>query len=177
MESSNERSPIRITNGPGQSERSERRKSIVENLKETGKERLANEKQGAAKQADKLVDVVERATEELDRGAFVSIAGYAHQLASKMKKFADILRTASIEDLVDEACRAARRNPAIFFLGSIAAGVALSRFFKASQQHDQEHPVSQASSWRETAQAEDDDRHLNPARGDTYAARSSQRGF
>ena len=142
MEKLNEPAPTRKTDGPGESERSEGRKSIVENLKETGKERLANEKQAAAEQAEKLANVVERATEELGRGDFVSIAGYANQLAAKMKRFAGKLHDISIEDLVDETRRAARRNPELFLLGSIAVGVALSRFFKASEQHGLEHPAS-----------------------------------
>ena len=162
MEKPNEPAPTRETNGAGQSERSEPLKSIVENLKETGKERLANEKQAVAEQAEKLVDVVQRAIDELGRVDFLSIAGYANQLASTMKRFADKLHNSSIEDLLDETRRAARRNPELFLLGSIAAGVALSRFFKASQQRE--------SLGRETAQAEDDDRHMEPARDYTYAA-------
>ena len=128
-------------------------KSIVESLKETGKERLANEKQAAAEQAEELANVVERATEELGRRDFVSIAGYANQLAATMKGLADKLHDSSIEDLVDETRRAAQRNPELFLLGSIAIGVALSRFFKASQQHS----ASRESSWRETAHDEGDD--------------------
>ena len=172
MEKPNEPAPMRETNGAGQSERNEPLKSIVENLKETGKERLANEKQAVAEQADKLADVVERATEELGRVDFMSIAGYADQLAAKLKKFAEKMHTSSVEDLVDETRRAARRNPELFVLGSIAAGVALSRFFKASQQHS----ASRESSWRETAHDDNDDRHMEPAR-DTYATGDYQRGF
>jgi hypothetical protein len=133
-------------------------KSIVESLKETGKERLANEKQAAAEQAEELANVVERATEELGRRDFVSIAGYANQLAATMKGLADKLHDSSIEDLVDETRRAAQRNPELFLLGSIAIGVALSRFFKASEQHD------------EATRTVDDDRHMEPALDDTYAA-------
>ena len=177
MEKLNESAPARKTNGPGQSESSERRSGIVENLKETGKERLANEKQAVAEHAHKLADVVERATEELGRGDFLSIAGYANQLASKLKKFADKLRTSSVEELVDETRRAARRNPELFLLGSIAAGVALSRFFKASQQHGREHPVSWQSSSSQTARLKDDDRHMAAAPGETFATAGSHKEF
>ena len=163
------------TNGASQNEPSEQRKGIVENLKETGKERLANEKQAAAEQAEKLADVVEKATEELARVDFASIGGYANQLASMLKKFADKLHTSSVEDLLDETRRAARRNPELFFLGSIAAGVALSRFFKASQRYEQQ--ASRESSWRGTARADDDDRRMMPTRADTYAAGDSRKGF
>ncbi len=86
-----------------------------------------------------------------------------------MKGLADKLHDSSIEDLVEETRRAARRNPELFLLGSIAIGVALSRFFKASEQPSRE------SSWRDTARAVDDDRHMEPAR-DTYTATDYQRG-
>ena len=158
MEKRNESSPSGKTGESG-----EREWSIVKNLKETGKERLANEKRAAAEQAEELANVVERATAELGRRDFKSIAGYANQLAAKMKWFADMLQNSSIEDLVDETRRAARRNPELFLLGSIAAGVALSRFFKASEQHNQ------------AARTVDDDRHMEPAR-DTFAANQYHRG-
>lgn len=109
---------------------------FVGNIAEKGKERIETEKQAAAEQADKLAGVVERATEDLDRGDFPSIAGYASQLAARMKYFANGLRDRSIEELIDDARAAARRSPELFLLGSIAAGVGLARFFKASQRQD-----------------------------------------
>ena len=177
MEKLNESAPARKTNEPGQSEGSGRRSSFVEKLKETGKERLANEKQAVAEQAHKLADVVEGAIKELGWGNFLSIAGYASQLAPKLKKFADKLRTSSAEELIDETRRAARRNPELFLLGSIAAGVALSRFFKASQQHGGEHPASWQSSSSPTARGEGDDRHMAPASGETFAPAGSHKEF
>lgn len=107
--------------------------SIVEDIKTSGKERIEAHKQAAAEQASKLAGVVEHATQELDRGDFSFIAGYANRLAQRMRSFANKLRDRRIEELVDDVRGAARRNPEFFFLGSIAVGVGLARFFKASE--------------------------------------------
>jgi hypothetical protein len=119
---------------------------IVEEIKEMGKEQIDTKKQATADQAAKLAGVVERATEELDRGDFPAIASYANQLSAKIKSFANGLRDRNIEELVDDVRQAARRNPKIFFIGSIATGIALSRFFKASQRRDAQNVSGE--SWR-----------------------------
>lgn len=107
--------------------------SIVAEIKTSGKERIEAQKQAAAEHAGKLAEVVENATEKLDRGEFWFIAGYAHRLAERMRSFANNLRDRKVEELVDDVRGAARRNPELFFLGSIAVGVGLARFFKASE--------------------------------------------
>lgn len=124
--------------------------SMVENLAEKGKERIETQKRAAAEQADKLAKVVERATDELDRGDFPFIAGYANRLAERMKTFADGMRSRNFEQLIDDARRGARRNPELFFLGSIVAGIGLARFFKASQ-HQEWQPAAQSAESHDAA--------------------------
>jgi hypothetical protein len=49
-----------------------------------------------------------------------------------MKSFAENLKSRSTDDLLRDTQDLARKNPVLFALGSVAVGVALSRFFKAS---------------------------------------------
>jgi len=129
---------------------------FVESLKEQGKEQLDAEKRSIADQATRLANVVQRVTEELNRSDLRGVASYAAQLASKMKTFADSLRSRSIEDVVDDTRRLARRRPEMFFLGAIGDGVLLSRFFKASERKQMRSRANEntyRSAWGDVAPA------------------------
>lgn len=95
---------------------------------ETGKAR-------AAEEIDRLSDAAEAAAEAYERDGGDGMAAYAHSLSDSMSQFADRLRERSVEDLAQDARRIARDNPTAFLLGSVAVGVGLSRFFKASRHH------------------------------------------
>ncbi|ASJ76338.1 hypothetical protein [Granulosicoccus antarcticus] len=59
-------------------------------------------------------------------------ASYASELSDQLSSFSNKLSTSSIDDLVGGARSLARDNPAAFMLGSMAIGLAASRFFKAT---------------------------------------------
>lgn len=59
-------------------------------------------------------------------------ASYAAELSDQLSSFSNKLSTSSIDDLVGGARTLARDNPAAFMLGSMAIGLAASRFFKAT---------------------------------------------
>jgi hypothetical protein len=105
---------------------------LAEDVKRRGEQQLDSRKQAAADQAKNLAGVVERAAEELREQNQQSLAEYAGQLAGSMKSFADSLKSRSTDDLIRDTQQLARKNPTLFVLGSVAVGVALSRFFKAS---------------------------------------------
>jgi hypothetical protein len=105
---------------------------LAQDVKRRGEQRFDSQKQAAADQAKSLAGVVERAAEDLREQDQQSLAQYAGQLADSMKSFADSLKSRSTDDLIRDTQDLARRNPTLFVLGSVAVGVALSRFFKAS---------------------------------------------
>lgn len=105
--------------------------------RQRGKEQLEAGKSSAADQVQKLAGVVERAAGELQQQDD-SLAGYAGDLAGGMSRFAEGLRSRSIDELAGEVQSLARRNPTVFLLGSVALGIALSRFLKASAQRESE---------------------------------------
>ena len=179
------------TNGESATHAGERVSGIVgnitENIAETGKQRIEAEKQAAAEQANRLAGVVERTSEELNRGNFASLAGYTEQLASSLKNLAEGLRYRSLEQLIDDTRRAARRNPELFFLGSIAAGVVVARFLKASQTRGS-RPSSiddaaaasgnrSAAQWSGTPQAQMEDVHIRPTSGTATSATEPTSSF
>jgi hypothetical protein len=54
-----------------------------------------------------------------------------------MKTFADNLRSKNLDELLTETQQLARKNPGLFFIGSVAIGLAAARFLKASREPNQ----------------------------------------
>jgi hypothetical protein len=108
----------------------------AEDIKARGKDKLETGKKTAAQGIEQLAGVLEQATESLERSEQKSLAGYAQELAGSVRSFANNLRDRSVDDLIGETQTLARRNPTLFFLGSVAVGIALSRFLKASGERE-----------------------------------------
>jgi hypothetical protein len=91
-------------------------------------------KEGAAGQVDEVARAVDRAADELHDNP--TLSRYAADLAGSMHAVADRMRERSVDDLAEEVRQLARRNPALFVLGSVGAGFALARFMKASPRRE-----------------------------------------
>jgi alanyl-tRNA synthetase len=109
-------------------------RDIAQDAKRQGREKLESGKETAANQTEKLADVLERAAEELKDGELQSLSDYAAQLAGGMRTFVDNVRGKSLDELLSDTRQLARKNPAMFFVGSVALGLAFSRFLKASKE-------------------------------------------
>lgn len=97
---------------------------------EAGQHRLAEE-------ADALSDAIDAAASNLDDQDREGLARYARELSSQLATAAGQIEGRSVDELANDAKRLARNNPAMFMFGSIAVGFGLSRFFKASEEHEQ----------------------------------------
>ncbi|NYS62227.1 hypothetical protein [Vreelandella salicampi] len=98
---------------------------------EAGQQQFANE-------ADNLSEAIDAAASKLDDKDREGLARYARELSSNLATAAQQLEDRSVDELASDAKRLARDNPALYMLGSIAVGFGLSRFFKASTEHDHE---------------------------------------
>ena len=105
---------------------------MTEDAKRRGREQFEARKHTAADQAEKAANAVERFADDLADQELQSFADYAGQLAGGMRNFAETVRGRSIDELIGDTQRLARNNPALFMMGSVAVGIALSRFAKAS---------------------------------------------
>jgi hypothetical protein len=101
----------------------------AESLKETGRDNLEQGKQTAAEKTDAVADALQETADHL-REQHGSLAEYAHGLSEAVARLADHLRHRSLDELSSDAQALARRNPAVFLVGSVAVGLALSRFMK-----------------------------------------------
>lgn len=99
-------------------------KKVAETRFEQGREATTEQLDSAS---EDLNDVA-KTLEENDS----PFASYAAELSDQLSSFSGKLSTSSIDDLVGGARSLARDNPAAFMLGSMAIGLAASRFFKAT---------------------------------------------
>jgi hypothetical protein len=116
---------------------------VMDKAKQAGEQRLGAGKQTAAAQAHKVAGVFDQASSQFRQDDLPKFAEYASEIGNSIKNFADNLQNRSINDLVEDTRGFARRNPAMFLLGSIALGVAVSRFLKASATHPQQRYESE----------------------------------
>lgn len=127
-----------MTNQPGSAAKQKR--GLGQRLKEDGRQTLEQRKRSAADHISDVAQALERAASQLGE----PLASYANRAAVGVGKFSTRLREGSIDDLLEDTRRLARRNPALFLAGGVAIGFALSRFIKASGQRidlDDDHPT------------------------------------
>lgn len=132
-------------------------RDLAQDAKRQGREKLDSGKQRAANQTEKLAGIVERAAQELKGGELQPLSDYAAEFATGMKTFAENLRSKTLDELVKDTQQLARKNPALFFIGSIGVGLAISRFVKASSERshgsypEPEYPLTNQSAVQPTA--------------------------
>lgn len=92
---------------------------------------------GAGRAADGVGDFAEAlgsAANRLSELHHEGLADYANRLSSQLSDVSSRLRDKNVDELAGDVRRLAERNPALFLLGSVAIGIGLSRFAKASRE-------------------------------------------
>ena len=134
MENQQSQTAAGVSDGGAISKAKNEAAGLAQDVKRQEQEQFDARKQTAADQTEKLAAVVDRVSEELKDQDQESLADYAGQLAGSMKSFAESLRQRNLDELVRDTQQLARNNPTLFLMGSVAVGIALSRFLKASSQ-------------------------------------------
>ncbi len=107
----------------------------MESAKAEGRDRLERGKHSAADTVASTSEALDEAAASLSTQGQESLARATSVLADKLSGLANELESRSIDQLSRDATRLARDNPGLFVAGSVALGVALSRFLKASARH------------------------------------------
>jgi hypothetical protein len=89
------------------------------------------QKAAGADQLGGMAHAMEAAAGELQKQMPLA-AEYVDDVAARLDDLASALRERSVDDMLGNVSDFARRQPAVFFAGAIAAGFALSRFAKSS---------------------------------------------
>jgi hypothetical protein len=110
----------------------QRAREAARDVTEQGKEKLMEHGERAASGVDDFADAVGSAASRLSELEHEGLADYANQLSSFLSDMSGTLRNKNVDELARDVRDVAQRNPALFLLGSVALGLGLSRFAKAS---------------------------------------------
>lgn len=152
-----------ITNTTGQTGSGQKHSEIKDDLRESG-ERLSQSMKGtgdevskeakskaehakdyAADELEKLSEATDSAAQSLEDGQHEKLSSYVGDIAGYVDDIASSLRDKSADDLMHEAERVARENPALFIAGGLAVGLGIARLAKAGSQHASKDVASTGS--------------------------------
>lgn len=100
---------------------------------EQGQEFVQHQKEKAAEEVHIFGSAIRAAAETLQEENHGHIAGYIEAAADELESVSTYLRERRFEELYHDANRFARRHPEIFLGGMFLAGIAITRFLKASE--------------------------------------------
>lgn len=107
--------------------------AAVASAKKHGSAQFEQYRDTAVDQIENLAHSAQSAAEHMQDGDTLGLSHYVTDLAQNMTTLAGNLRGKSIDELLQQAGKLARDNPALFVTGSVALGFGLSRFLKASE--------------------------------------------
>lgn len=99
----------------------------------------------AADQLGSVANALHKAAEQLSHENNGTAARYAGQAADRVEQVADMLRNSTVDDMVGQVERFARRQPEVFVGAAFAVGFLFARFVKSSGErrfHGESHGAS-----------------------------------
>jgi hypothetical protein len=113
---------------------------IVDKVRESAAAQLTTQKDRAFDGLGSVAQAVRSSTQQLRDQQHETLAGYVEQAADHIDRFAKQLRNKDVTELLDDAQRLARRQPAVFVGSAFAVGLIGARFLKSSTHHDADQP-------------------------------------
>jgi hypothetical protein len=101
-------------------------------VRERASEQLNSQKNRATEGIGSAAQAVRQSTQHLRDQKHETIAQYIESAADQLDRFANRIKDKNVNELVDDAQRFARRQPALFIGGAFALGLFASRFLKSS---------------------------------------------
>jgi len=110
----------------------------VDRVRDKAAAQLSSQKDRATDGLGSVAQAVRQSTQQLRDQKHDTIAGYVEQAADQIEKFSQRLRDKDVGELLDDAQRLARRQPAVFIGSAFALGVIGARFLKSSSEDDRD---------------------------------------
>lgn len=113
----------------------EARRSAIEaaeRVRAEGTAIVSRQKDAAAEELEHLRGALDAAAAKLEEEGDNRVADVVHIAADRVETLARYVRDRDLQRLVDDASHFARRRPEVFYGGLFMAGLAASRFLKAS---------------------------------------------
>lgn len=104
---------------------------VIDQVKQQASTRVNEQKTRAAEGLGSVASAIRQASDHL-RTENQTLATYADKAVDQIQLFADRMRDKDPAEMMRDAERFARRNPAAFVGGAFVLGVALARFLKSS---------------------------------------------
>jgi hypothetical protein len=127
----------------GQSTQSNGGNGIAQKLRDQANARLSSQKDRALDGVGGVTQAIRQTTQTLRDQQHDVVARYVEQVAGQVDRMAQSLRQKDIGELLDDAQRLARRQPALFVGSAFALGLLGARFLKSSPP---DHVYSRGSS-------------------------------
>ena len=112
----------------------EQSSGIFDTIKSGATSQLTTQKDRATDGIGTLAQAVRQTTERLRSEDHDTVAQYVERAAEQLERLSQNLREKDVSELLDDAQRLARRQPAMFIGGSFAVGLLAARFLKSSRE-------------------------------------------
>jgi hypothetical protein len=105
---------------------------VVDRVRSTATQQLSNQKERATNGLGGVAQAVRQTAQPLRDNQQDVIAQYAEKAADQIERLSAQLRDKDVSELVSDAQRFARRQPAVFIGAAFALGIVTARFLKSS---------------------------------------------
>jgi hypothetical protein len=105
---------------------------IVGKVRERATAQLSTQKDRATDGLGTIAQAVRQTTGQLRENQQDMVAQYVEKAADQIERLSNTLREKDVNELLQDAQRLARRQPALFIGGSFAVGLLAARFLKSS---------------------------------------------
>lgn len=109
-------------------------RDAAQNVQQQAKQSFDSQRETLARQAQAFEHAIQAAAADLREHDNYGLSHYVAEIADGVGSFAQNLQQKSVDELIQDISSIARRNPTLFIAGSIAIGLGISRFAKASSQ-------------------------------------------
>jgi hypothetical protein len=115
---------------------------IVGRVREQATTQLNTQKDKATDGLGTVASAVRETTSRLRSENHDTVARYAEQAADQIERFSERIRNKDVGELMHDAQRLARRQPALFVGGAFALGLLGARFMKSSAESNRDYAGS-----------------------------------
>lgn len=109
---------------------------LMNKVKQGAVSQLNTQKDRATSGIGSVASAVRQTMQPLRDSQQETMAHYVEQAAGQLDRFSNALKQKDVNELLGDAQRFARRNPAIFIGSAFAIGLVAARFFKSSSDRD-----------------------------------------
>jgi hypothetical protein len=106
--------------------------TLIDNVKQRANAQIDTQKSRATDTLGVIANAVRGTTEQLRSDRHDVLAQYIEGAANQLDRVSATLRNKDMNTLIADARQLARRQPALFIGGSLAAGLLAARFLKSS---------------------------------------------